>query len=409
MGVGAVAKRTINEPWSVQGKLKDSLVAALTPPAVGNKIRWHGELAGFGCRVTAAGAKAYVFRYRNGDGRDRTITIGDSTSWPIGKAIEQAKSLRRKVDDGQDPLAERQDQRSAPTIADLADRFEREHMAKLRPSTARDYLAMLKTIILPAIGTTKVTAIRYSDIDRLHHKVAEHAPYRANRVVALLSRMFSLAIRWEWRSDNPCRTIERAPEQKRERFLSPREIAALSEALNAHPEKLSANAIRLLLLTGARRGEVLSATWDQFNLEAGIWTKPYSATKQRREHRVPLSAPALQLLVKMQEAAADGQRYVFPGTNGGYLTEVKKSWASVCGAAGIEGARLHDLRHSFASVLASSGLSLPIIGQLLGHSNPTTTSRYAHLLDSTLRNATEQAGAIIGGGKVVPMKKRRSR
>lgn len=403
------------DPWSVDGKLTDALVVALTPPATGNRIRPHGELPGFGVRVTSAGAKAFVLRYRNADGRDRTLTIGSSPSWTVGKAAEQAKSLRRKVDAGEDPLAERQGQRDAPTIADLCDRFTREHMGKLRPSTAREYTAIIDKLILPELGRTKkVASLRHTDVDQMHRGIGEHAPYRANRAVAVLSKMLSLATKWEWRSgDNPARGIERAPEQKRERFLSPREIAAMSEALNAHHETISANAIRLLLLTGARRGEVLSATWDQFDFNSGVWTKPYSGTKQKRDHRVPLSTPALKLLVNMQaEAAADGQRYVFPGTNG-HLTEIKKSWASVCKAAGIEGARLHDLRHSFASVLASSGLSLPIIGQLLGHSQTATTARYAHLLDDPLRAATERAGEIItaagkpSGGELVNLDTRR--
>jgi integrase len=197
----------------------------------------------------------------------------------------------------------------------------------------------------------------------------------------------------------------------------------LGTALAAHPEKPSADAIRLLLLTGARRGEVLSATWDQFDLSGGTWTKPHTGTKQKREHRVPLSAPAMQLLAEIKTTAdeenarrrRDGKPelvHVFPGMNGRALTEIKKSWASVCKAAGISGVRIHDLRHSFASILASSGLSLPIIGRLLGHTQAATTQRYAHLMDDPLRAATEKAGAFIigagkSGGEVVPLRRQR--
>jgi len=175
------------------------------------------------------------------------------------------------------------------------------------------------------------------------------------------------------------------------------------------------------MLTGARRGEVLSAHWDMFDLEAGVWVKPSAHTKQRTEHRVPLSAPAVALLKELKEGAAGP--FVFPGTNGRPLCDVKRTWLTVCRDAGLakqepkrtgggrpalgkDGmrlltwratARLHDLRHTYASVLASQGLSLPIIGALLGHTQPQTTARYAHLLDDPLRAATELVGTLVGG------------
>ena len=179
--------------------------------------------------------------------------------------------------------------------------------------------------------------------------------------------------------------------------------------------------MRLLLLTGARRGETLSATWDQFDLAAGVWTKPSAATKQGKLHRVPLSAPALALLAEMRTAAdTENERrrrdglaeimHLFAGREGQPLREIKHFWATVCRKAEISGARIHDLRHTFASVLASSGLSLPIIGQLLGHTQAATTARYTHLLDDPLRAATERAGVVItGAGKtgaeIVPLHK----
>jgi integrase len=169
--------------------------------------------------------------------------------------------------------------------------------------------------------------------------------------------------------------------------------------------------VRLLLLTGARRGEVLSATWDQFDLTAGIWTKPSSHTKQKKEHRVPLSAPARQLLAEIKAKNWKPSPYVFPGRAGdGPMNEIKKSWAALCKATDLRGVRLHDLRHTYASVLASAGLSLPVIGALLGHTQPGTTARYAHLFDDPLRAATERAAAIVTGkgdtGEVVPLERR---
>jgi integrase len=220
------------------------------------------------------------------------------------------------------------------------------------------------------------------------------------------------------RPDNPAQGVERAPEERRERFLTPAEIARLDEALAACPERVSANATRLLLLTGARRGEALGATWDQFDLAAGVWIKPATTTKQGKPHRVPLSAPALALLSEMRATAdVENERrkrdglpelvHLFPGKDGKLLTGIKRFWARVCKAAGISGVRLHDLRHTYASILASSGLSLPIIGSLLGHSQPATTARYAHLLDDPLRAATERAGAVITGASKTAAGERR--
>jgi integrase len=264
--------------------------------------------------------------------------------------------------------------------------------------------------VRPRLGRLKVTEVRHTDIERLHHRIADAAPYRANRTVAVLSKMFTLAVKWEMRADNPARGIERAPEEKRERFLSPAEIAHLGEVLAVHSERASANAVRLLLLTGARRGEVLGAMWDQFDLGTGVWIKPAATTKQAKVHRVPLSAPALALLSEMRAESdkEQGRRakyglpaipFLFPGKRERSLQDIRQFWASACSKAGISGARLHDMRHTYASILASSGLSLPIIGALLGHTQASTTQRYAHLLDDPLRAATERVGAIVTGGE----------
>jgi integrase len=278
---------------------------------------------------------------------------------------------------------------------------------------------MWQQIILPRLGLLKVDAVQPVDIDALHTEVGSSRPVRANRVVEVLRKAFNLAIRWGWRADNPASGVHRNHEEKRTRYLSAAEILRLSEALAAHPERNSANAIRLLMLTGARRAEVLGARWDMFDLVAGVWVKPSAHTKQRREHRVPLSAAAIELLREIQAQATNP--YVFPGVDGKALTDIKRSWLAVCRTAGLteqgprrarngkivigkDGqplmtwratARIHDLRHTYASILASEGLSLPIIGALLGHTQPQTTARYAHLLDDPLRAATEKAGALI--------------
>jgi integrase len=388
-------------------KITDRSVRTLVTPANGNRITYDEEVKGFGVRITSSGAKAFILNYRAA-GRERRITIGSFPDWSVPDARNEARGLKRRIDVGEDPMADRHAGRAAPTMNDLADRFDAEHLARRRPSTQVDYRSILRLYVRPTLGTMKVADVRHTDIERLHDRISKTAPYRANRTVAVLSKMMALAVKWEMRPDNPVKGIERAPEEKRERFLSPAEIARLSEELIAHSERTSANAVRLLLLTGARRGETLTATWDQFDLAAGLWTKPAATTKQKKEHRIPLAAPALLLLSEMKaEADQENERRardklspvvaIFPGKDGKPLTEIKHFWASVCRKADITGVRIHDLRHTNAAILASLGLSLPIIGRLLGHTQAATTQRYAHLMDDPLRAAVERAGAVISG------------
>lgn len=406
-------------------ELTDKRLKALPKPAAGNQITYDNEVKGFGVRATSAGARAFIVNYRIG-GRERRITIGSFPDWKVSQARDEAKRIKRQVDSGEDPMAERHADRAAPTVDELAVRFEADHLSRRRASTVREYRSILQRHILPRLGKIKVADLRHSDIERLHREIAVTAPYQANRTVAVLSKMLNLAIKWELRSDNPARGIEREPEQKRERFLTPAEIAKLGEALASHPERTSCNAIRLLLLTGARRGEMLSSTWNQFNLEKGVWLKPGAATKQTTDHRVPLSAAALEILAAMKTAANPGCPWVFPGQptkhGTGPLREIKRAWLAVCVKAGLAEqvqervagkpvkdaagkplmvwkttVRVHDLRHTYASILASSNLSLPIIGALLGHTQAATTQRYAHLLDDPLRAATECVGAFVAG------------
>jgi integrase len=215
-----------------------------------------------------------------------------------------------------------------------------------------------------------------------------------------LSKAFTLAIRWRMRDDNPCKGVERNTEHHRRRYLKPDELARLTAALAQHPDRQTANAIRLLLLTGARRNEVLAMRWADLDLGAGTWSKPPSSTKQAQWHQAPLSAPARALLAEIRaRQLADRPvlgEYVFPSHGStGHVIEVKRVWWQLCKAAQITGLRVHDLRHSFASQLASAGASLPLIGALLGHSNPATTSRYAHLYDDPQRAAVERVAVLI--------------
>jgi integrase len=380
--------------------------------------------------VTPGGAKAFVLDYR-AEGRQRRITIGQHPDWSVQAARKTAKELKREVDHGRDPMGQRHAERAAPTVKELWQRYQLEHLPRKAPRSQVDERIMWEKIILPRLGKMRVAAITADDIDALHHDITtlRRTPIRANRTIEVLRKAFNLAIRWKWREDNPALGVRRNPEEKRNRYLNKTEIAALAGALNDHCEPISANAIKLLMLTGARRGEALGATWDMFDLENGVWTKPSAHTKQRRLHRVPLSRPAMELLKEIKEAAkqkAERDRgpmnpFVFPGPDNKPLTDIKRTWFSVCTKAGLTervkkwghdgkvmkdkngrpimvwkpNVRIHDLRHSFASILVSAGASLPLIGQMLGHTQVQTTQRYAHLFDDPLRKAAEAVGAYI--------------
>ena len=225
------------------------------------------------------------------------------------------------------------------------------------------------------------------------------SPYRANRCVAVASRMFSLAMRWGWIAANPCRGVEKFTEHRRERYLTEAELGALLSALDGHPDQQGAHVIRLLVLTGARKGEVLAAKWGQVDFAAGLWIKPAATTKTNKIYRAELNEEAIALLTEIR-AAAHNSPFVFPGDgNTGHLVDVKKTWRAVCKAAGITGLRIHDLRHSFASFALNAGESLATIGAQLGHTQPSTTARYSHIFAEAQRRATAKVGKVFANAK----------
>ena len=393
-------------------KLTDTAVKRLPLPARGNVITYDAEVAGLGARVTAGGARSYILNYRTRGGRERRYTIGACGDWSATDARAEARRLRYLVDQGGDPLADLEAEREAPTVADLADRFEAEVLPRRRPGTAIHYRGLLTNYIRPHFGRhTLLTEVTFSDVDRLHGAVTHAAgPFAANRAVGLLSRMFSLATtRWGMCTSNPCRGIEKNAEPGRQRYLSADELGRLTRALAEYPDRQAADIIRILLLTGCRKGEALSMRFADVDLGTGTWSKPASSTKQARDHTVPLSAPVRQLLAEIRGRQPDGE-FVFPSDRvaGHHRINLRGAWVKICKAAGIVGLRPHDLRHSFASQLVSGGASLVLVGSLLGHSNPSTTSKYSHLFDDPQRRAVEKVGAIIEGkttATVVPLKK----
>jgi integrase len=272
---------------------------------------------------------------------------------------------------------------------------------------------MLGHIVRHIGADRRVADVHHGDIVALHRAITDSGhPVLANRTVACASRLFSLSLKpmagedKPWRDQaqgNPCKGIEKNPEQAKERFLSPAEMAAVVEALDAYGRTSASDCIRLVMLTGCRPGEAMLATWSQFDEQPGFWIKPSAHTKQRKEHKLPLGAPALQLVAEIRatrgNVAPDDN--VFPGQRPGQpLQQLRTCWDAVCKHAGLSNTRIYDLRHSFASVGAGGGLSLPLIGRLLGHTQARTTQRYAHLADDPLREAADRVtNAIAKSGQ----------
>ncbi|MEO1196370.1 MAG: tyrosine-type recombinase/integrase [Pseudomonadota bacterium] len=358
-------------------------------------IYWDTQLPGFGVRLKPNGTRSYVVQYRNRrTGRSRRKTIGrHGPLMTFSQAKEIARGLLSDVVRGKDPVAEGKAYKEAPSVADLADQYLTSHaIPKKRPKSVKNDKAALRRFILPKLGGKKVAEITGRDIQQLHVSLRK-TPYLANRTLALLSTMFELSVRWGYRPSNPAKGIAKFHEEQRDRWLSDDELARLLSALDDHPNQVAANAIRLQLLTGARIGEVLSARWENFDLDRGVWTKPSHHTKQKRTEHLPLSASALELLRGMSDVAGDSSAFLFPGRKPDKpIADLKRFWKSVTASAGLEGYRIHDNRHTHASHLVSSGMSLTIVGRLLGHTNPMTTQRYAHLADDPLRAAAEVFG-----------------
>lgn len=406
--------------------LTQTFAKRVKPPKTEYDIHWddgNDSVGGFGLRVTAAGVKSFLLNYRV-HGRQRRYTIGQMGAWTVETARQEARRLRTLVDRGEDPFAIEQAQKQQAfeeearqrTFKQLSDYYLSHHAeVHKRPRSVAEDKAMLETIILPRLGRIRVSNITHRDVSELHATL-KATPYRANRVLALLHKMFSLAIADtsnEWSiASNPAANVIRFHEEKRERWLSEDELQRLAVALDQYPEQCAAeadvsekqrkflraeaqravNAIRLSMVTGCRKGEALTSKWSDFDLARGVWTKPSHHTKQKRTEYVPLSAQALALLEQLPKE----DEYLFPGRTSGYLKDLKGPWAKVCELAGLSGVRIHDLRHSFASHLVSSGVSLPIVGKLLGHTQPQTTARYAHLADNPVRDAANQFPVVIG-------------
>ncbi len=404
-----------------QGRITKRAVDALQCPAGKDRgFLWDDALAGFGVATFPTGRKVYVAQYRQ-NGRSRRVAIGEHGRLTPDEARSQAKTILGAVETGADPIAERRAARAVRTFGDVADDFIRVHVeVKRKGRTSAEYQRILKAHVLPAIGSKRVCDVRRADLTKLHGKFADR-PYEANRALALVSAIWNWAARRDEvaLADNPAKGIERYPEQGRERFLTSDELARLGSALaegeaeglpyaidetkpnakhapkaesrRAKLDPFAVAAIRLLILTGARLREILDARWSQVDLERGIL---FLANSKTGKKPIYLSAAAQAVLAALPRI--EGNPHIIAGAkDGAPRSDLKKPWAAVKRAASLEGVRLHDLRHSFASVGAGASMGLPIIGKLLGHSQAATTARYAHLDADPLRRAVDTIGATI--------------
>ena len=369
---------------------------------------WDFEISGFGLRVYPSGRKVYCLKYRVGGGRNGTVrkpTIGTHGAITPDQAREIAKDWSSEIRRGGDPSATRAASRNAPLMAGLLERYLEDHARPhKKASSIKDDEGLIRQMLRPVFGHRKVAEVTRADVDAFH-KSLKGKPYRANRALALLSKAFNLAEVWGWRPDgsNPCRHVRKYREERRERFLSQQELARLGAALASaeRGELLSQRgapispyavaAIRLLIFTGARRGEILRLRWEHVSLEAGRLELPDSKTGAKFVYLPPA---AIQLLQKI--LPVEGNPFVIVGGKpGAPLVNLKEPWNVIRVAAGLDDLRIHDLRHSFASVGAAGGMSLLIIGALLGHRETATTARYAHLSGDPLRSAATAIGTKI--------------
>ena len=353
------------------------------------KVIWDEKLRGFGARKQSAnGGISFILKTRIG-GRQTTITIGRYGVLTIQAARAEALRLLGMISSGQDPIEARdlQDFR----VYDVAKAWLERHVCNLKPSSSKRYECLVRDYIGPKLGRIYADKLTPQMVVRFHDALG-NKPRTANYCVSTLSSM------WGWANkrglinlENPCLGIQRYDEVKRKRYLTAPEIKLLAEAFREEEQinPFAVAAIKILIMTGARLGEILSAKWEW--IDGDILKLPDSKTGAKD---ITLPSPVLNVLSSLPRIK--GNPYIIVGKKSGqHMINLRKPWMRIVKRAGIEHVRLHDLRHSFASFAVSSGASLTLIGGQLGHRSIATTQRYAHLSRDPVRQATETTANII--------------
>jgi integrase len=369
--------------------LSKKFIDGLPVPLSGKSLHWDDQLRGFGLSITANGTKSFILNYRY-KGRERRFTIGRYGDLTPTKARAEALGLKAVIRAGVDPLTEREKGKKEPTFNDLADEYERVHLPRKKwGGDDRRFIAYLR----PLLGNRPLSTITRRDVELIFRRKGRAAPIQANRLLSFLSKAFSLARGWGWISDNPARRIERFREEKRDRYVKRHELPQLMGAIEKENNPHIRAFFLLCLLTGARRSEILSMCWEDVDLETGEWRIP--DTKSGRAHLVHLNEGALQTIRDLPRMV--GNPHVIVGhKKGDRLRNPAKAWARIRERAGLEDVRIHDLRRTVGSYMAQSGASLPLIGAVLNHSNPSTTQIYARMADDSPRAAWDAIGGIVG-------------
>ena len=360
-------------------RISKRTVDALTVES-GDAAFWDRELTGFGVRVYATGRKVYVVQTRGPTGSLKRVTIGRDVEITAETARSTAAEVIDRIRNGEDPFPAPSEPEAM--VADLAERYMKAHVeVNCRPGTVGVFRRVVDLYILPELGALPISAVERSHVSDLHFKMRDK-PYQANQTVSVLAKMFKLAEAWGMTPPrrNPCRSVRRYKEHRRERFLTGEEYRRLGRVLDEAersgrflPSGIAA--IRLLVLTGCRKNEIVTLRWDDIDRTAGEIRLRDSKTGARR---IPLTPAVEWVLAGISRIK--GNPWVIPGKNpGDHLKNLDQIWLRLWPRAGLDDVCIHDARHSSASRALALGESLPMIGRLLGHRKVTTAARYAHL------------------------------
>ncbi|MGF1630200.1 MAG: tyrosine-type recombinase/integrase [Kiloniellaceae bacterium] len=381
-------------------KLTKNLVASACAKN-GDLVLWDESPKGFGLRVKTSGAKTFIIQYRNRSGRSRRYSIAQVGKLTLEEARKQATRLLGQIALGSDPAEERRMMLKSETVTELADLYMKKHCQdRCKPRTIAAHKWLIKKFIKPKLGNRRLLELRPSDVTKLHNDLRK-TPYNANRMLGLLRAMFNKAERWEIipRGANPAAFVQPFPEKKRERYLTAEELKRLLNTIDdlekaEELERYAAAAFRLLIFTGCRLGEIQTLEWKSVDFAHGCLVLRRHKGDKHGDKIIPLNPPALQILRGLPREKKNP--HVIVGREPeAHLTDLQKPWRKVRGAADLDDVRLHDLRHSFASFAVGAGLSLPIIGALLGHKSLQATARYAHLAQDPLKQATDMVGVVL--------------